>query len=267
MGGRRSSSFLNAAVLSLLSLSVLLPASLSQSHSSCKSHKFSTKKTFENCIDLPTLNAAVHWTFDAATSALSMAFSAKSDGWIAWGLNPQGSGMVGTQALIAGKFAGAALSVDTYDIQSYHAAVKGPISYNVTGISAEESADGKIAIFGDWALPKGQSTVNQVWQVGPIVGVKPGRHALEKPNVSSRMKLSLAGGAVAGSPAKVPEPEPKPEPTHTPTTTTEPASSSGMTNPTSSPPPVPATSGAGEARLLASRFGLGLAALVVCYFF
>lgn len=49
-----------AAVLSLLSLSILLPTSLSQSHSACKSHKFSTKKTFENCADLPTLNAALH---------------------------------------------------------------------------------------------------------------------------------------------------------------------------------------------------------------
>lgn len=234
------------AVFSLLSL-IILP--LSQATTTCKSHTFKGK-TFEHCTDLPALAAALHYSFDAGKSTLSMAFTAPppagGDGWVAWGLNPKGSGMVGTQAIVAGKFAGTSVAADTVDIQSYHALVKGPISYNVTGVSAEETADGKITIFADWTVPAGESTVNQVWQVGPVVGGKPGKHAFEQPNLSSRMKLSLAGGAAAA--AGAPEPASSTEESHAPAS--EPVKTA------------PAT-GAGEALSLSRNFGLGLVALVV----
>lgn len=165
-----------------------------------------------------------------------MAFSANSDGWVAWGLNPQGSGMIGTQALIAGKFASAAVSVDTYDIQSYHAVIKGPISYNVTGISAEESAAGEITIFATWAVPKGESMVNQVWQVGPLINGQLSRHDLGFANLGSTMKLNLVTRP-SSSPVAGPAPSP----------------ATGV-----SPPPLPQrpTSGAGIGLLPGKRLGL-----------
>ena len=95
------------------------------------------------------------------------------------------------------------VSVSTYDIQSYHDIVKGPISYNVTDVSAEES-DGVITIFATWKLPMGSKTVNQVWQVGPVVNGMPGKHDFEPANLESMMKLVLATPSAVGGPVESP---------------------------------------------------------------
>lgn len=168
--------------------------------------------TFENCNDLPTLNALLHWTYDPSESSLSMAFTASPlspDGWVAWALNPMGSGMERAQALIAFKpTTGGPVTGSTYDIQSYYDLVKGPISYNVTGLSAEES-DGEITIFATWALPMGKLEVNQVWQVGQVVNGKPRKHEFQQPNLESKMKLSLVNGPT-NAPAGPPDVDPAP---------------------------------------------------------
>lgn len=71
----------------------------------CSSQKLSNN-LYTNCTDLPTLNSSLHWTHIANTSSISIAFVAppsKPDGWIAWAINPTGTGMPGSQALLAFK--------------------------------------------------------------------------------------------------------------------------------------------------------------------
>lgn len=209
------SSFLLITIVvtySLLSLS----SSTTTATISCTSKSFTTEKfaAFDTCTDLPTLSAVLRWTYDPTTSALSIAFSAPPptpDGWVSWALNPTGSGMVGAQSLIAFRPTSSdPVSVSTYDIQSYQDIVRGPISYNVTDVSAEES-DGVITIFATWKLPMGSKTVNQVWQVGPVVNGRPGMHDFEPANLESMMKLAPVGSPV-GSPGSgtVGESTPKP---------------------------------------------------------
>ncbi|KAL9239168.1 hypothetical protein vseg_013514 [Gypsophila vaccaria] len=161
---------------------------------------FSNKKnTYTNCIDLFALNATLHWTYNNPNSnpTLSMAFTAQppvTNGWVAWALNPTGTGMVGAQSIIAYKAnSNGPISVSTYDVKSYHDITMGPISYNVTGLSAEVN-NGKITVFATWGLRHGVREVNHVWQVGPVVGGKPGKHEFKEDNLGAKMKLPLLNG-------------------------------------------------------------------------
>ncbi|XP_021749680.1 auxin-induced in root cultures protein 12-like [Chenopodium quinoa] len=191
-------------IFSLSLFSLFIHPAFSQT--TCKSLKLSSNVTFENCNDLPTLDAVLHWTYDTSKSSLSMAFTAsppQPDGWVGWGLNPTAPGMKGAQVLVAHKGKDS-VTVDTYDLRDYHDIKKGPISYNVSSLSAEETS-GKITVFGTWVIPKGESTVNTVWQVGPMMKDGIGKHAMEPANRNAVLKLSLTGaGAPGGSPAGSP---------------------------------------------------------------
>ncbi|GAB2298088.1 hypothetical protein Dimus_032163 [Dionaea muscipula] len=165
----------------------------------CKSlQKFSTKKTaFTNCGVLPYHNATLHWTYDRPTSSLSMAFVAPPptpDGWVAWAINPSGTGMVGAQALVAFKQRNGSMEVKPFNIHSYHSVKEGPLSLNVSDVSAEYDDDsGNMVILGTWALPeKTAGTLNQVWQVGPsVVKGRPLKHEFDDDSLASKGKLHL----------------------------------------------------------------------------
>ncbi|XP_047966424.1 auxin-induced in root cultures protein 12-like [Salvia hispanica] len=190
---------------SLLLLLLLLPPAMPQS---CKSQTFSDANTkFANCADLPTLNAALHWTYDDSTRPspkLSVAFvapPARPGGWVAWALNPTGSGMVGAQALVA--FSAA---VKTYNISSYGPIAESEIAYAVTGRRAEHSG-GVIRLFATLDLPAGSGgrAINQVWQVGAAVkGGVPVKHEFSPQNLNSMGSLLLTAAEAGGSPAPTP---------------------------------------------------------------
>ncbi|KAL9239164.1 hypothetical protein vseg_013511 [Gypsophila vaccaria] len=162
--------------------------------SSCKSTTFSNNKTFDNCIELPTLKAVLYYTYNHTQSTLSIAFTARPPtptGWIAWALNPKDAGMVGAQTLIAYKPNNTSpISINTMDIKSLREFIPGSISYNVTDTSAQES-NGDLTIFATWVVPHGESSVNTVWQVGPTNNGQPGKHDFNADNLNSKMKLSL----------------------------------------------------------------------------
>ncbi|EYU39175.1 hypothetical protein ABFS82_04G217000 [Erythranthe guttata] len=189
----------------------------------CTSQTFSRSAAkFANCVDLPTLKAYLHWTYDPAAKpdpTLSVAFvapPASPDGWVAWALNPTATGMVGSQALIAFKDANGSAVVKTYNLSSYGPVVESPISYGVLRKSAEYSS-GVMRIFATLALPAGGADVNQVWQVGATVtdGV-PAKHAFAPDNLGSESTLQLlsksptAGKAPAPTHAPAPTPAPAP---------------------------------------------------------
>lgn len=147
--------------------------------------------------------------------------------------------MAGAQALLAHKAKSTGLvTVETYDIGSYSNITKGPISYDVTSVSAVDSS-GVITIFATWALPKGESTVNHIWQVGPIVNGNVGKHAFAPVNLGSKMKLSLIANGPNSGPAGAPNGSPSGSP------------SSGRIE-----APAPGSNGAGE-RLVSGVLAFG----------
>ncbi|KAK6940463.1 AIR12, DOMON domain [Dillenia turbinata] len=196
-----------------LTLTLLLPLSHTLS---CTSQKF-TNRLYQNCSDLPTLSSYLHWNYSAANSTLSIAFSAppaKPEGWIAWAINPNATGMVGAQSLIAFKLNGT-LVVKPYSLEGY-----GPtsikqqnLSFPVTDLSAEES-NGVITLFATVTVPSNTTSLNQVWQVGASVTTDghPTRHDLQSANLDSKSTLQFASNEMASFPAPAPAPAPSTAP-------------------------------------------------------
>jgi hypothetical protein len=198
--------------LALLLLLLATPC-LASAAGACASEKFPAGRTYETCEDLPKLGASLHWTYDASKHTLSVAFVAAAGGWVAWGLNPTGEGMLGTQALVALKGSGsAAPSVKTYNITGYVAlgAASTPIAFPATDLAADAAGSGgKMRVYGKLQLRAGMRAVNQVWQVGSsVTGGAPDKHALDAANLAAKSKLVLAGkSAAAASPAPALAPE------------------------------------------------------------
>lgn len=125
---------------------------------------------------------------------------ATSDGWISWAINPTGDGMAGSQSLIAYQAPNGSMVVNTYNISSYGSIVEGKLDFDVTDMKAEYS-DGVMRIFATVGLPeKGQTTVNQVWQVGSSVTADgfPARHAFQEANLAAKGSLDLLSGEISG---------------------------------------------------------------------
>ncbi|XP_058096237.1 cytochrome b561 and DOMON domain-containing protein At3g25290-like [Magnolia sinica] len=186
------------AVISLLLLSV-------PTHSAtCTSQKFSNNKVYSLCTDLPHLNSYLHWTYDSSNSSLSIAFTAppaKSNGWIAWGINPTATGMIGSQVLLAYRLSHGSTDVQTYNISSFGPIVPGKIAFEVPEKQAVYS-NHVMTIFATVVLPKGtKTTVNHVWQVGPAMdGSSPIHHAMAQANLHAKGKLDfMKGKTVTGN--------------------------------------------------------------------
>ncbi|OIW21170.1 hypothetical protein TanjilG_29990 [Lupinus angustifolius] len=184
-----------SSILFFLLLSFFI---LKTSSQSCTSQKLTLPKTntlYSNCIDLPYLTSFLHYTHNPSNSSLSIAFIASPpspSGWVSWGLNPTGTGMVGTQAIAAYTQDGK-ITIKTLDIQSYKVLVPGKLSYEVWDLSAEQS-NGMIRIFATLKV-KEVNEVNQVWQVGP--SISNGRldiHEFQPQNLNSKGILKLSGG-------------------------------------------------------------------------
>ena len=87
----------------ILVLSILISSCLSSAAQTCSSYTFSNSKVFSSCTELPHLGASLYHNYTASTNTLNIAFKAPqtSKGWIAWGLNPNGAKMVGSQVIVA----------------------------------------------------------------------------------------------------------------------------------------------------------------------
>lgn len=165
---------------------------------SCTTQKFTNNKLYEHCNDLPHLNCYLHWTYNPKFSSLNLAFAAtptKPNGWISWGINPNGTGMIGTQSLIAFKNLNDTIVVKTFKLNSYKSIVEGELEYRVSNMQAMYSNE-LMVIFASVELPKGMKELNQVWQVGSLVfnGTFPGIHDFQIENLNSKGKLDLMKG-------------------------------------------------------------------------
>ncbi|TKW33955.1 hypothetical protein SEVIR_2G273100v4 [Setaria viridis] len=175
----------------------------------CDGDKFPAGRSYAHCAALPYLGARLHWTHDAKTGSLSVAFVAKpagagGAGWVSWAINPTGEGMKGAQALVALRPSPAGpYAVNTYNITGYKpfGANSTAISFKTAELAADESA-GEVRLYGKLQLAPGTEVVNHIWQVGSAVtGGAPTKHAFDKDNLQSKGRLALSGAALAPAPA------------------------------------------------------------------
>ena len=192
----------HSSALVFLALCLCFLLLISPAHSlTCTSQKFTNNAVYTQCLDLPQLSSYLHWTHNQTNSSLSIAFiaqPAKTDGWVAWALNPTGSGMLGAQTLLAFKSNGA-MTVKTYNITSYGPITESTLSFEVWDLTAEES-NGLIWLYAKLKVPGNADTVNQVWQVGSSVtsGV-PDAHAMNTANKNSKSTLNLTEGSTVST--------------------------------------------------------------------
>ncbi|XP_021814203.1 cytochrome b561 and DOMON domain-containing protein At3g25290-like [Prunus avium] len=191
-----SSSSSSSSSLAFLGLTLALVLLISPAHSlTCTTQTFTNNNLYSKCLDLPTLKSYLHWTYNSSNSTLSIAFvatPAKSDGWIAWAINPTGTGMAGAQTLLAYKKSDGSMDVKTFNISSYSDIVESKLAFDVWNTSAESSG-GVFRLFAK--LKVEMESVNQVWQVGPSVSNGfPAKHDFNTDNLQAKGSLNLTGG-------------------------------------------------------------------------
>jgi hypothetical protein len=144
--------------------------------------------------------------------------------------------MVGAQALVAYQNSSSVMRVYTSPVSSYATTLaEGALSFGVSNLSATFENSNEMTIFATLTLGSSMTTVNQVWQEGPLSGDSPSIHdtASTSENMRSAGSLnfleqqpttpSTGGGGVAPSPTiQPPTPstggEVAPSPTLQPTT-------------------------------------------------
>lgn len=185
---------LKQAALIIFLLFSLYTTSNSQS---CASYNFARNQIFSSCNDLPFLNAFLHWNYDQVARTLRIAYrhpGTSANRWVAWAVNPTGHGMVGSQALVAFQRSDGTMRVYTSPVTSYTTRLQeGDLSFPVTDLSATYARN-EITIFATLRLGNMSSTLNQVWQEGPVSGNTPGIHPTTGTNLQSMGTVNLLSG-------------------------------------------------------------------------
>lgn len=190
---------------SLLVSCVLFSLYLSTTAQSCAKYNFASNQVFSSCNDLPYLNSYLHWTYNPSSQTVQIAYrhsGASSSRWVAWAINPSSKGMVGSQALVAYQKSDGTIRAYTSPVTSYQTGLQeGDLSFPVSDLTATYS-NNEFIIFATLKLQNLSSSVNQVWQEGPLSNDSPGMHPISGPNVQSIGTLNfLSGesGTTAGS--------------------------------------------------------------------
>ncbi|KZV16105.1 hypothetical protein F511_13241 [Dorcoceras hygrometricum] len=186
--------FLNPVFISCLLFSLCVSSSYAQS---CAKYSFSSNQIFQSCNELPYLNSFLHWDFDQSTKTVKIAYrhtGISLSRWVAWAINPTGQGMVGAQTLVAFQNSDGTMRTYTAPVTSYQTGLQpGDLSFQVSDLTATY-ANNEIIIFATLNLGNLSSTVNQVWQEGPVSGASPSVHSTSGPNVQSMGTLNLLSG-------------------------------------------------------------------------
>ncbi|XP_027906563.1 auxin-induced in root cultures protein 12 [Vigna unguiculata] len=189
-----------------LSLLVFLSLFFTSSHSAltCTSYKIPKNRTYANCTALPTLGAILHYTYNATNRTLAVAYAAeppKPSGWVAWGLNLAGGGMIGTEAFIAIPGSSGGTTVHRYNLTSYRGIDEVKAFTFDSWDVATEADGGVVAIFAVVAIPEKAGNVTHVWQVGPTKDGKLSIHEAKPDNLQAKAALpvALAPAAAGGS--------------------------------------------------------------------
>ncbi|KAG2701182.1 hypothetical protein I3760_06G032500 [Carya illinoinensis] len=166
----------------LLFSCVLFSLCASSFAQTCRSYTgFSNNNVYSSCQDLPVLNSYLHWNYDQSTSKVDIAYRVtrtSSSRWISWALNPTGQGMVGAQALVAFQNTSGVMRAYTSPVPNYQISTltEGSLSFAVSNLSATFENGNEMFIFATLTLNSSMTTVNQVWQEGPLNGNAPSSH-------------------------------------------------------------------------------------------
>jgi hypothetical protein len=180
----------------LLLSCVLFSLCASSFAQTCKSYTFSSNKVYSSCSDLPVLSAFLHWSYDQSTNKVEIAYrhtGTSTSNWVAWAINPTGTKMVGAQALVAYQNSSSAIRAYTSPVTDYGTTLaEGDLSFGVSNLSATLE-NSEMTIFATLTLSSGMSTVNQVWQTGPLSGDSPSIHdtTASSENMKSMGSLNL----------------------------------------------------------------------------
>ncbi|KAG5561206.1 hypothetical protein RHGRI_004285 [Rhododendron griersonianum] len=170
--------------------------------SSCSDVVFPDNQDFASCTDLPNLDSFFHWTYTPSSSTLHIAYrhsQVSSSMWVAWGINPTSKGMIGTQAIVAYPKPDGTVAVFTSPVDSYGTRLReGNLAFPVSDLSVM-FLDNKMVIFATIELPKNTTSVNHVWQDGPVSGDNLGMHGVPGNHLQSMGNLNLSSGQAFGS--------------------------------------------------------------------
>lgn len=173
---------------------------------SCAKYNFASNQEFSACSDLPYLNSYVHWKYSPSSENVEIAFRStgvSSSRWVAWAINPTTQGMVGSQALVAYQKSDGTMRAYTAPVTSYQTGLEeGDLSFPVSDLKATYSAsNNEIIIFATLKLQNlSSSSVNHVWQQGPLSNGNPGMHPVSGANVQSMATLNLLSGESGATP-------------------------------------------------------------------
>ncbi|KAJ6834443.1 cytochrome b561 and DOMON domain-containing protein-like [Iris pallida] len=187
------------ALLLLALLQALLAPRAAAQQDACASVALSPpggNKLYTSCNTLPKLSASLHWAYHPATGTLDVAFRAaqSSSGWVGWGLNPSGSGMVGSEVLLAFPGSDGGLAVYTTKIGSYTPNIRNEtLSFPVTARSAQYSG-GAMTIYATLLLPANATRMSHVWQAGSVAGGIPVTHPQSGDNLLSKGSIDFLSG-------------------------------------------------------------------------
>ncbi|TXG72669.1 hypothetical protein EZV62_001248 [Acer yangbiense] len=184
----------SVAVASLLGLCVCLLLISPAVSLTCTSQTLKSNHKFDQCLDLPTLDSYLHYSYNATNSSLSIAFvapPAKPEGWVAWAINPTGQGMAGAQALLAFK-SNSKVVVKTFDVSSFSSITESKLSFETWDLSAEATSNGNLVIYGSMKVAEKADKLNLVWQVGgQVTDNKPQMHDFQPKNLKAKDTLVL----------------------------------------------------------------------------
>lgn len=150
---------------------------------------------FTNCADLGTLESYLQWTYDNTTSKLRVAFTSTMnlDRWVAWGINPVRSGMIGAEVFGSFRAENGTVVVNRYELSNYVAAkeVQTLSTYSDSNLLADLN-ESLATIFGTVLLPEGTMKINITWQMGTLAGFMLHQHETKPDNINSKYELDLS---------------------------------------------------------------------------
>uniref|UniRef100_A0A2N9J5F5 Cytochrome b561 and DOMON domain-containing protein n=2 Tax=Fagus sylvatica TaxID=28930 RepID=A0A2N9J5F5_FAGSY len=168
---------------------------------SCTAQCSTSAKNFAACTELPVLNSTLSWNYYTSSNRVEIAFRKSgidnyNSRWIAWAINPTSTGMIGSQSFVACPRSDGSLAAYTSPITSYETSLQeGNLSFPVYDVSATYE-NNSVTIFATLELPSNTTTVNHVWQEGPISGNLPSIHGLSGDNVMSFGTVDFLSGKI-----------------------------------------------------------------------
>ncbi|KAG7011874.1 Cytochrome b561 and DOMON domain-containing protein, partial [Cucurbita argyrosperma subsp. argyrosperma] len=172
-------------------------------------------KTFQKCMNLPTQQASIAWTFHPHNATLDLVFFGNfisPSGWVGWGINPSSPGMTGARVLIAfsdpnsGQIITLPYILDPTVKLQRSPLLSRPLDIRLLSSSAALYG-GKMAtvhngaavqIYATLKLTPNKTKIHFIWNRGLYVqGYSPTIHPTTSDDLSSIATLDVASGTAA----------------------------------------------------------------------